>query len=98
MRPFLLAAALLLTSPALAPAAFAQDGKNWEPAPVPGDGVDTVAPVDRAGAGGGREMNVGPRSATPFSGPPASEVITRGQAAPIIRTPADAVDNNREGR
>ena len=95
MRPILLATALLLTSPALAPAAFAQDGKNWEPAPVPGDGVDTVAPVDRAGAGGGREMNVGPRSATPFSGPPTSEVITRGQAAPIIRTPGGVGDEAR---
>ena len=95
MRPILLAATLLLTSPALAPAAFAQ--KNWEPAPVPGDGVDTVAPVDRAGAGGGREMNVGPRSATPFSGPPTSEVITRGQAAPIIRTPG-GVMGDREAR
>ena len=98
MRPILLAAALLLTSPALAPAAFAQGGKNWEPAPVPGDGVPTVAPADRAGGSGGRAMNAGPDNATPFSGPPTSEVITRGQAAPIIRTPADAVDTNREGR
>lgn len=97
MRPSSLAVALLLTSSAFASPAFAQGGKTWEPAPVPGDGVPTVAPVDRAGAGGGREMNVGPKDSTPFSGPPSSEVITRGQAAPIIRTPGSGPDG-REAR
>ena len=93
-----LLAALLPTIPlAFAPLAAAQDGKRWEPAPVPGDGVPTVAPVDRAGAGGGRGMNVGPENATPFSGPPSSEVITRGQAAPIIRTPG-GVTGDRDAR
>lgn len=87
MRLPLLAALLLTISPALVSPVVAQDGKRWEPAPVPGDGVPTVAPVDRAGAGGGRGMSPGSEDATPFSGPPSSEIITRGQAAPIIRTP-----------
>ena len=69
--------------------AFAQDGSKW--ASVPGDGVPAVAPADRAGGGGGREMDAGPENATPPSGRPVGEVIARSQAAPIIPASSDTV-------
>lgn len=93
MRPFLLAAALLLTSPAFAPSASAQDGKRWEPAPVPGDGVPTVAPADRAGGSGTRALNAGPNNATPFSGPPSGTLSGGGQTSPTMRETPGSIES-----
>ena len=55
----MIAAALLAAGPA-----FAQGGKVWTPAPVPGNAAAQVAPADRAGSVGG------PDASSPFSGLP----------------------------
>lgn len=87
MQLTLMAALLLLSVPA-----FAQDGKRWEAAPVPGDGVATVAPADRAGGAGGRALNAGPNNATPFSGAPSGTISGGGQTSPTMRDTAGSTE------
>lgn len=63
-------ALLLLSSQVLAQTPSTGDGRRWETAPTGGPLSDGVAPVDRAGARGGRDTTAGPANSTPFSGAP----------------------------
>lgn len=85
---FPILAALLITglpvaSPGLAQAPSVNDGRKWEPAPTGGPVSDPVAPVDRAGGQGGRDVSAGPVNSTPFSGPPTDRA--GGQTSPASR-------------
>ena len=70
MRSLILAL-LLLSTQAAAQTPSTSDGRRWEAAPTGGPLSDGVAPVDRAGARGGRDTTAGPTNSTPFSGAPA---------------------------
>ena len=82
MRPMILAA-LLLAMPALAQVPSTSDGRRWEPAPTGGPISDGVAPADRAGSRGGRDMEAGPANSTPFSAAPSG--FSGGQTSPTMR-------------
>ena len=74
---------LLLSAPALAQTPSTSDGRRWEPAPTGGPLSDGVAPVDRAGARGGRDSVAGPANSTPFSAAPTG--LDGGQTSPTTR-------------
>ena len=76
-------AALLLATPALAQMPSTSDGRRWEAAPTGGPFSDGVAPVDRAGARGGRDTNAGPANSTPFSAGPTG--LAGSQTSPATR-------------
>ena len=76
-------AALLISMPVLAQAPSTSDGRNWEPAPTGGPLSDGVAPADRAGGRGGRDMSAGPANSTPFSAAPTG--LSGSQTSPATR-------------
>lgn len=79
----LLIASLHVAGPGLAQAPSVNDGRKWEPAPTGGPISDPVAPADRAGGRGGRDVSAGPVNSTPFSGPPMT--AGGGQTSPASR-------------
>lgn len=91
MHRLFLAAVLLGAAPAAAQTSFTSpDGRKWEPAPTGGPLSEGVAPVDRAGARGGRDTSAGPANSTPFSAAPTES--SGSQTSPATRDAAGSED------